>query len=795
MLFGVKLANEIYKPWSASYIDYERLKRLLKEDEDDDDVLLSRRQSKVSATKRAQAWTERDESTFVEALDAELEKVYAFESNKYADLKDKAAAADAIIHPPVGAPTGGGAPDAPAPQPAIEDLTDFERELDSIAAEAKELAKFTRLNYTGFFKIVKKHDRLYSQYSVRPLLQVRLAALPFNSENYSPILYKLSSLYEYLRVHKESVLLSSVPEVGLAMSQAPTASATTTFKSFKFWVHPENLMEVKTFILRRLPLLIYNPQASKILNMSTPDPTITTLYFDNPDFQLYLEKLESRETASSLRIRWYGKLNSHPEIFIERKFVDPEDKETVLEQRIPIKEKYVKPFIDGTYSMEKTIRKMRERNTPIADVERFEKVVSDIQSFIRSNNLQPVLRAVYSRTAFQIPDDDRVRISIDNDIDLIREDALDLSRPCRDPDDWHRHDIDDMGLEHPFKTIRKGEISRFPYAVLDVKVAMKTGDSKIRPSWIKDLMSSHLVKEAPKFSKFAHGISMLFDDEEYINVLPYWLSELEKDIRRDPEQAYAEELNRKKFGDDQPLSISLKQVTSPSGSPSRVASHSEAVSSLIAAVNEQPSRHGRTESISMRSFIDDEDREHQQLIGVASDDEEEEDESSSSEDDDDDPSPTVALLGRRRQKRKQGKSNGHKSWFTLRSRSKDFKLPPGVVRPKRLLTQSGTVMVEPKVWLANERTFNKWLQVTVLLSALTFGLYNAAGKYNYVAHRLAYAYFVLTLFTGCWGYGVYMHRVKAIQMRSGKHLDSPLGPIVVSLALLGAIVINYYLEE
>lgn len=555
-------------------------------------------------------------------------------------------------------------------------------------------------------------------------------------------------------------------------------------------------MEVKTFILRHLPLLIYNPQSSKVLNLSTPDPTITTLFFDNPDFQLYLEKLESRETASSLRIRWYGKLNAHPEIFIERKFVDPADNEAVLEQRIPIKEKYVKPFIDGTYSMEKTIRKMRERNTSPAEVERFEKVVNDIQNFIRSNNLQPVLRAVYSRTAFQIPDDDRVRISIDNDIDLIREDALDLSRPCRDPDDWHRHDIDDMGLEHPFKTIRKGEISRFPYAVMDVKVAMKAGDTKIRPTWVKDLMSSHLVKEAPKFSKFSHGISMLFDDEEYINVLPYWLSELEKDIRRDPEQAYAEELNRKKFG-DQPLSVSLRALSSPSGSPSRALSSSEAVASLIAAVNEQPSRHGRTGSISMRSYIDGEDNEYQQLIGVEEDDEdEEEDESSSSDDEDDDAEvgPSTALLRRRRHKRKQPKSDG-KSWFTRRkSKSKDFKLPPGVVRPKRLISQSGQHMVEPKVWLANERTFNKWLQVTVLLSALTFGLYNAAGKYNYIAHRLAYVYFGLTLFTGCWGYGIYMHRVKAIQMRSGKHLDSPLGPIVVCLALLFAIVLNYYLE-
>ncbi|KAK9457147.1 VTC domain-containing protein [Dipodascopsis uninucleata] len=750
MIFGVRLASERYGPWSESYIDYGKLKRLLKEDDDNDSSTVK----KTAASRLASpVWTEADESKFVEALDAELEKVYAFESHKYADLKDRVAVTEAKM---------------PSTDGDDAELAAFEKELDSILEEAQELEKFTRLNYTGFFKIVKKHDRLYNKYTVRPLLLVRLAALPFNSENYSPILYKLSTLYTFLREQQQKHIMASGsldPSSGLSASPSTGATTSNTtvpsnlsavgsptvYKSFKFWVHPDNLMEVKTFILRHLPLLIYNPQSSKIADISTPDPTITTLYFDNPDFSLYLEKLESRETASSLRLRWYGKLNAHPEIFIERKYVDKEDPENVLEQRIPIKEKYVKPFIDGSYSMEKSIRKMRDRNVPKSEVEKFEKVVHDIQDFIRINNLQPVLRAVYSRTAFQIPDDDRVRISIDDDIDLIREDSFDATRPVRDPDDWHRRDIDDIGMVHPFKMIRKGEISRFPYAVLDIKVAMKQGDKRIRPSWVKDLMSSHLVKEAPKFSKFAHGVAMLFDDEEYINVLPYWLSELERDIRRDPEQAYAEELNRKKFG-DQPLELEH--------APTSATAQTGEVKSVRARVRDDP----------LLDTVDD----------IA--DEDEDDDDSSDEEDN-------SLAARRRNAKKPAKT-----LQMLFSKRDALKLPPGVQRPKSLLRQRAHAMVEPKVWLANERTFNKWLQVTVLLSALTFGLYNAAGHYNTTAHRLAYAYFILTIFTGSWGYGVYMYRLRAIQMRSGKHLDSPLGPIVVCMALLGAIILNYRLS-
>src|SRR5579859_5673760 len=157
-----------------------------------------------------------------------------------------------------------------------------------------------------------------------------------------------------------------------------------------------------------------------------------------------------------------------------------------------------------------------------------------------------VLRITYNRSAFQIPGDDSVRINLDSDIALIREDALDEDRPCRDPNDWHRVDIDDTGEEYPFPHIRKGEISRFPYAVLEIKTIRRShGPSKSSdPQWVNDLMKSHLVKEAPRFSKYAHGVSVLF--EQYVNLLPFWLSEMDEDIRRDPKEVYDEQEEKRK---------------------------------------------------------------------------------------------------------------------------------------------------------------------------------------------------------------------------------------------------------
>ena len=185
--------------------------------------------------------------------------------------------------------------------------------------------------------------------------------------------------------------------------------------------------------------------------------------------------------------------------------------------------------------------------------------------------MQLVLRVTYTRSAFQIPGDDSVRINLDSDIALIREDRFDEDRPCRDPNDWHRRDIDDPGEEYPFPHVRKGEISRFPYAVLEIKTSRREhissngagGTTAPDPPWVGDLMKSHLVKEAPRFSKYAHGVSVLF--EMYVNLLPFWLSEMDEDIRRDPRKVYEEQEEKARSG--------KKVVWGPrhslSGSPSK----------------------------------------------------------------------------------------------------------------------------------------------------------------------------------------------------------------------------------
>jgi uncharacterized membrane protein YidH (DUF202 family) len=118
-------------------------------------------------------------------------------------------------------------------------------------------------------------------------------------------------------------------------------------------------------------------------------------------------------------------------------------------------------------------------------------------------------------------------------------------------------------------------------------------------------------------------------------------------------------------------------------------------------------------------------------------------------------------------------------------------LPPGVEEPAFWIKDSGPVKVEAKVWLANQRTFIKWQHVSVLLGSLGLGLYNAAGVDNDIARGLALVYTLVAVFTGAWGYGVYMWRQSLIYGRSGRDFDAITGPVVVCVGLIVALLLNF----
>ncbi|KAJ5643134.1 uncharacterized protein N7484_005641 [Penicillium longicatenatum] len=748
MRFGKTLKNTVYPPWKGKYIDYNKLKALLRENDvtgdasDSDDSL----------------WTEQDEEAFVqELLNVQLDKVNAFQSETSQQLRERTSACEAKLRPL--APAGEQEAVVLDEQEKRKMATEILQELDGITKEVSELEKYSRINFTGFLKAAKKHDRKRgARYRVKPLLQVRLSQLPFNSEDYSPLVHRLSVMYSFVRetLTEDIVQPPREPERGFGRD---------VYSSYKFWVHSDNVLEVKTYILRRLPVLIYNPGTSK--NADTlDDPTITSLYFDNPQFDLYNQKVARAPEAGSLRLRWTGQLKDKPSIYLEKKTVSELD--SSREVKVQLKEKHIKEFLDGEYHLDKKVHRMEDMNNgESAEAENLKKDVEELQSFIKENNLQPMVRANYTRTAFQIPGDDRVRISMDTNLAMIREDSLDPERPCRDPSSWHRTDLDDGEMSYPFSNIRTGEIVRFPHALLEIKLRGKAHQAE----WVNDLMASHLVKDAPRFSKFVHGAAQLFED--YVNNFPFWLGELENDIRRDPETAFHEEQERlaRRNEDDIAVGSFLGGAGSPSGNAWAGSSFSRWSESRSHTVLRRPSGFSEVPANRRLSHIEPQRRQVQPPAPVEATQEPEEDE--------EEPSRFTSIL----------KSLGvsKPSW----ARQEAVPLPPGVRDPGVWIKDTGPVRVESKVWLANQRTFIKWLHISILLSSLSLGLYNAAGKHNKIAQALAIVYTFFALFSAAWGWYMYEKRSRLIRQRSGKDLDNLFGPLVVCLGLAAALVLNF----
>jgi hypothetical protein len=235
-------------------------------------------------------------------------------------------------------------------------------------------------------------------------------------------------------------------------------------------------------------------------------------------------RLKKTEGAEAIRMRWYGSMSSDT-IFIERK-THREDwtGEKSVKARFALKEKYVNDFLHGKMSTKQVFEKMRrEGKKSTKEIDELEQLAKEIQYRVIDRKLVPVTRSFYHRTAFQLPGDARVRISLDTELTMTREDNLDGVQ--RTGKNWRRMDI---GVDYPFSQLPKEDVERFPYAVLEVKLQTQAGQQP--PEWIRELTASHLVEATPKFSKFIHGTALL--NPKRIKLIPYWMPQMDVDIRK-----------------------------------------------------------------------------------------------------------------------------------------------------------------------------------------------------------------------------------------------------------------------
>ncbi|KAG0368346.1 VTC domain-containing protein [Gamsiella multidivaricata] len=749
MKFGNNLQNSIYPPWENNYVQYNVLKKQLE-----------------AGLSKPAGWTERDEGTFGETIDSDLTKVFNFVNAKFEELQERTTQAEVKVATFQEAYN----------QKAIETLTSS---ISEITDEVNQLSKYCRINYAGFLKIVKKHDKNVP-YKLRPVFMVQLKSRAFYNVNFDSLVVRLSKLYHSLGAQSLPFGTPSLPfgtpslpfgTPSLPFGTPITPSILTAMagkegldrKSFKFWVHPDNVMEVKTTVLKHLPVILYTPRGPN--TAESLDPSLSSVYLDNTAFDLYSSKLERQEGAQAIRLRWYGS-PSNNEIYVERKIHHEINKFGEYHDRFTIKEKYVDAFLKGEYTMDRQIAKLREQGVKSpAEVERFEEMVKDVQRCIVDMKLKPVLRTVYNRTAFQIPGDKRVRLSLDTDLCMIREDNLDNT--TRSGNHWRRMDIDyPMGT----KTAYEQDMTRFNYAILEVKLELPAGKST--PGWVEELMNSHLVESAETFSKYVHGVAVLL--ESHVALLPFWLAQLEKDSVRNTDSMRGQlavntpSISRANSTADI-HSINSRRTSIASGSESdngastRSLSKGKQKSMDIIVDNQYGQQNGQYSShskpASKASSIGKKPFGFKGLGGVFR---------KSKGKDSRESSPLL------------GPSDRYDSVPQIRI------IPP---KPKKVV---GPLKVEAKVFFANERTFLKWMNFAVLLGALGVGLFNAGDNIGRFAGIILAVTALITLVYSIW---LYEKRLTMLRNKDPGPYDEPVMPTLMCVCMLTAISLNFYLKS
>ncbi|MCJ1353931.1 MAG: vacuolar transporter chaperone [Icmadophila ericetorum] len=790
MKFGQQLRTSLIKDYQYHYIRYDDLKLALKK------PLITDPTPENPRPKRQ--WSEKDEKSFIEQLEGELDRVFTFQRTKYKEIVKRIDNSEEEVKDVLKRLES--YDETENKDNLAEDFELLEQDLSDIIADVHDLAKYTQLNYTGFQKIVKKHDK-QTPNPLKPAFQVRLTLKPFYADSYDTLVVRISKLYDVVRTRGHPVK---------GDSSAGGTQQNFIRQTTKYWVHKDNIAELKLIILKHLPVLVYN--ANK--EFESKDAAVSSIYFDNTDtWELYDGRLRKTENAEAIRIRWYGPTDAK-NVFVERK-THKEDwtGQKSVKARWSMKEKYVNAFLEGKMTVEQIFEKERAEGKgkkSEEEIAEHEQLAREIQYSVITRNYVPVTRSFYNRMAFQLPADARVRISLDTELTMIREDNLDGRD--RAGKNWRRMDI---GIDWPFSRLPPEDIVRFPYAVLEVKLQTQEGQES--PEWILDLIRSHLVEAVPKFSKFIHGTALL--QPSRISLLPYWMPQMDTDIRKpaidnvgikrlhhldshttsdgdldDNTDDEEEEDNDEDHDESDPLLGSEQHE--------RLRHLPEFLDAMVANGRDRgvdfPQHHGNE--------LDDEERvaatqianEHSDHILYDSD-------------DDDDDFEEAKRVGGWYYYRKlithHVNLTGEYVFRGLNAmtrhaeeeqhvQEKRFKAPPG----KKIHVP---VRIEPKVYFAAERTFLAWLEFSIILGSIAAALMNFSFVPNPIipdtrprtslnlAFASSLAFTILACLALLYSLGIYMYRSKAIRERRVIKYHEKWGPTALCVGVLMAVAVSF----
>ena len=390
----------------------------------------------------------------------------------------------------------------------------------------------------------------------------------------------------------------------------------------------------------------------------------------------------------------------------------------------------VKRVLNDEYPIAEKRAEMKKKGSAEAELDEWETLVREMVQVVQTKQLVPTMRTQCMRTAFQIPFDATVRISLDTNLCMISERGYDTQGGAK----WYRD---------PEKPLMDNEITRFPHAILEVKIELGGATTK-PPEWVTELLNSGMLYEVHKFSKFIHGCAALLP--EYVRAVPYWVDDAsirDSLIRSGAGKILVKEDSETGVG---PGANEMYNHLLPFGNVKEphldAKGRTHATTSLIET--------GPTKSAVVTgdqyyagANVSDEDILNSTLQGCCED--------------------TCA------------------GWV--------FPFCSGY--NEETFASTSVQKIEPKIFFANERTFLHWLHAGVTLYTIAAGILAfAAETHSVSAHWYAMALLPIAMGFCMYALHLFLWRAEKIRTRIPGRWDDPRGPLMLGSLLAGVLFIN-----
>ena len=654
---------------------------------------------------------------FYRVLDGEMKKIEAFSKAKVKEFRSALLQIDADTEALNKAAAEGRKQSSTATVTAFDDSNQRnalkQRTMD-VGRQFLKLEKYVNLNFTGFHKILKKHDRWLPN-PCKAFYLTRLHDQGWVRGDYSDVIVSMSNIYTALRGDEK-------------VEEQESESQNFVRSTRKYWVHTEDVSKVKYLILQHLPVFLQKDESGEV--MSVDSQLVNSVYTDNYAMELYHGRLEKTPGAIALRFRWYG-TGLPRQVFIERKtHRESWCGDVSVKERFMVEENQVIPLLKGNYDVQAQSEMMRAKGTSDSEITEWLKLASEICDVITSKQLKPVMRTQYMRTAFQIPFDATVRISLDSNLTMI----VDRTKETSNLSMWYRD---------PSSPVPLTEITRFPHAILEVKLQLQNEGET--PAWLQDMLDSGMLMEVHKFSKFIHGCAVLLPEE--VRAVPYWVDD----------SSIKDSIIRSGAGD----------ILTESKGANAIYDHllphdSEGNSKIALAAKEKKEEQARL--LPMRvsgrnnSFLSPSVR-----------------------------SGAAGMIGSREEVKGGPAYEIQDGLIQDECMTCDWAQQEAI--PRHIVQQK----VEPKLHFANERTFIKWLHMAVILSSVSVGVM-AFTDATSEAQDYAVLLLPLSLLFIFYALATFLWRSQQIKTRSDLRWDDPMGPVVLTCLLILALTTQFVLK-